>query len=102
MVQTTSQFITVREAAQMMAVSEKKIMELIEQRNLQAYKIAEKFLRLKKNEVLSLKNSGDIAQESIQISYNSGEKIADFFYFNDFYILSALVICFLIFTILYT
>ena len=34
-------------------------MDLIQQRKLQAYKIADKFLRLKKSEVLALRNTGD-------------------------------------------
>ncbi len=42
----SSQYITVRETAQILAVSEKKVMDLIESGNLQAYKIADQFLRL--------------------------------------------------------
>ena len=39
----SSQYITVRETAQILAVSEKKVMDLIEGGNLQAYKIADQF-----------------------------------------------------------
>lgn len=98
---TTTQYISVRESAQLMAVSEKKVMELIESRKLQAYRIADKFLRLKKSEVLDLRNSGIITKENIEISYSTAEKVRDFFYFNDFYLFSILGIIFLIYIILF-
>ena len=77
-------------------------MDLIEQRKLQAYKIADKFLRLKKSEVLNLRNSGTITKESQNIEYTQSEKIFDFFYFNDFYILAASIILILLFIIFFT
>ena|SRR6185295_6184193 len=99
---TTNQFISVRETAQILAISEKKVMDLIEQRKLQAYKIADKFLRLKKSEVLGLRNSGSVEAENEQIFYSPAEKILDFFYFNDFYIFSFLIIISLLYVIFYT
>jgi len=99
---TTHQFISVRETAQLLAISEKKVMDLIEERKLQAYKIADKFLRLKKSEVLDLRNTGKVVKEEIQIAYTMNEKVRDFFYFNDFYILSLFVIAILFYLIFYT
>ena len=92
----TNQFISVRETAQLLGISEKKVMDLIEQRKLQAYRIANKFLRLKKSEVVDLKNTGHIANENQKIAYTSGEKVSDFLYFNDFYILSLIIILILL------
>ena len=99
---STTQFISVRETAQLLAISEKKVMDLIEQRKLQAYKIADKFLRLKKSEVQGLRNSGSIEAENEQIFYSPAEKIRDFFYFNYFYIFSCLIIFSLLYVIFYT
>lgn len=99
---TTTQYISVRETAQLLAISEKKVMDLIEDRKLQAYRIANKFLRLKKMDVLGLRNSGDIKKETIQLSYSKSEKIKDFFYFNDFYIISACIILTFLYIIFYT
>jgi hypothetical protein len=76
-------------------------MDLIESGELQAYRIANKFLRLKKADVLALKNSGDITQENIQFSYTPHERVRDFFYYNDFYILSFIVIIGLLYVIFY-
>lgn len=97
----TSQFISVRETAQIMAISEKKVMNLIEEKKLQAYRIANKFLRLKKSEVLNLRNTGKIVQENYQINYTTAEKIKDFFYFNDFYLISSIIILVLLYIIFY-
>jgi excisionase family DNA binding protein len=99
---STNQFISVRETAQLLSVTEKKVMELVEQRKLQAYRIADKFLRLKKSEVLTLRNTGSVVQEQAALAYTSGERIRDFVYYNDFYIISGLVaaglLCFIFYT----
>ena len=98
---TSPQYISVRETAQILDISEKKVMELIEQRALQAYRIAEKFLRLKKSEVLALRDAGKVAKEINNIAYTPQEKIKDFFYFNDFYVLASLIIVCLLYIIFY-
>ncbi len=99
---TASQYISVRETAQVLAITEKKVMALIEEQKLQAYKIADKFLRLKKSEVLSLRNAGAVEKEFVQISYTTFERFKDFFYFNDFYLFSSATIIILLYIILFT
>ena len=98
----TTQFISVRETAQILSISEKKVMDLIEQRQLQAYRIADKFLRLKKSEVMNLHNSGSVVGENVQLGYTGSEKIRDFLYFNDFYIISTVIIAILLYIIFQT
>jgi excisionase family DNA binding protein len=98
----SSQYITVRETAQMLAVSEKKVMDLIEGGNLQAYKIADQFLRLKRNEVVSILSTGQVVSENVTQSYTAGERVHDFFYFNDFYLISSAVIGILLYIIFFT
>lgn len=99
---SANQFISVRETAQVLGVSEKKVMDLIDEKKLQAYRIADKFLRLKKSEVLSLRSSGSIVKETLPINYTTSEKIKDFFYYNDFYLFSLAVILGLLFVIFYS
>jgi excisionase family DNA binding protein len=99
---TTTQFISVRETAQILAISEKKVMDLIEERQLQAYRIADKFLRLKKADVLQLRNAGAVEGEIKTIAYSPAERIRDFFYFNDFYLVSTGAILLLLYVIFYT
>ena len=99
---SASQFISVRETSQLLSITEKKVMNLIEEGKLQAYRIADKFLRLKRSEVLDLRNSGHIAKENHQLGYTAGEHVQDFFYFNNFYILSFTLILVLFYIIFYT
>ncbi len=98
---TATQFISVRETAQLLGISEKKVMDLIEVKKLVAYRIADKFLRLKKSEVLDLRNAGHVAREDNQFVYSSVDKIKDFLHFNDFYILSLIIILELLYIIFY-
>lgn len=98
---SNDQYISVRETAQLLGISEKKVMDLIEEGQLQAYRIANQFLRLKKSEVLDLRNSGAVAKEHVDHPYTFQEKIHDFLYFNDFYITSSMIIGLLVYFIFY-
>ena len=98
---TSDQFISVRETSQILGISEKKVMDLIDGGKLQAYRIADQFLRLKKTEVLNIRNSGQIVNENVHYEYSKSQRFMDFIYFNDFYILAALVIFGLLYVILY-
>jgi len=95
------QYISVRETAQLLGITEKKVMDLIENRELQAYRIAGQFLRLNRTEVLNLRNSGTVAVEIEQIPYTFNEKVQDFFYYNDFYLVSLTLIMALVLYIYY-
>ena len=98
----SSQYITVRETAQILAVSEKKVMDLIESGKLQAYKIADQFLRLKRNEVVNMLSTGQVVSENVSYAYTPAERLRDFFYFNDFYLISLVVIGALLYIIFFT
>ena len=97
-----AQYITVRETAQILGVSEKKVMDLIEDRKLQAYRIADQFLRLKRAEVVQIRTSGEVESENQQHEYTFAERLRDFFYFNDFYIAALGVILVLLYIIVFT
>jgi excisionase family DNA binding protein len=98
----SSQYITVRETAQILTVSEKKVMDLIESGSLQAYKIADQFLRLKRNEVVNILSTGKVVSENVSHNYSSGERVRDFFYFNDFYLITLIIIGVLLYIIFFT
>ncbi len=99
---TDNQYISVRETAQLLEISEKQVMTLIEEKQLMAYRIANQFLRLKKSEVLSLQQQNAVApEEETDYPYTLGERVKDFFYYNDFYILCGLVVLGLLFYIFY-
>ena len=98
----SSQYITVRESAQILGVSEKKIMDLIEGRKLQAYRIADQFLRLKRVEVTAIRTTGEVVSDSAEIEYTPQEKLLDFLYFNDFYLVAGFVSLVLLYVIFFT
>ena len=97
---SNGQYISVRETAQILGVSEKNVMDFIEDKSLNAYRIANQFLRLKKSEVLALQSTGSVENETTEHFYTLNEKIQDFFYFNDFYLVSSLIVVSLLFIII--
>lgn len=99
---STSQYISVRETAQILGITESKVMEMIEAGELKGYKIANQFLRLKKTEVTDIRTAGTVESETTQFPYTTGEKVADFFYYNDFYLISLIVTGVLLYIIFYT
>lgn len=101
---SNNQYITVRETAQLLSVTEKKVMDLIDEQKLKAYMIANKYLRLKQEEVQAFFQSKNFVEETKDIEkphpYTFSEKIQDFFYFNDFYIITFGLIFILLYLII--
>jgi excisionase family DNA binding protein len=87
-----SPYVTVREAAQMLGVTDGKLMTLIDEKKLTAYRIADQYLRLKRTDILSMRDSGTVVSETVKFTYSAQERLRDFFFYNDFYIASAFVI----------
>jgi len=51
---------------------------------------------------MQLRNAGMVATDTKSIEYSKAERIKDFFYFNDFYLVSSGLILFLLYIIFYT
>jgi excisionase family DNA binding protein len=98
---TLSPYVSVRESAQILGVTDGRIMQLIEQRKLQAYRIAGQYLRLKRSDVMQLKNSGDVVAETVKFPYTARERFLDFLLYNDFYIAAFLIIGVLILVVMF-
>ena len=96
---TANHYMSVRETAQLLGISEKKVMDLIESRKLTAYRIANQFLRLKQSEVMSLRHSGSVTRETSDYPFTARERVQDFFYFNDFYLITSFVVLVLLYII---
>ena len=97
----TSPYVTVREAAQILGVTEGRLMALVDQKKLQAYRIAGQYLRFKREDVQGLKSSGHVASETVKFPYTSAERLKDFFVYNDFYITAFVVILALLYVIFF-
>jgi len=91
---TEEKMLTVREVASMLGVSEKDVLDLTEKAILPAYKIGGVYLRFKKEQVEQYKKSQKSNPKTPVKEEPAGffSGIKDFFYFNDFYILSGILI----------
>jgi hypothetical protein len=64
-----------------------------------AYKVGGVYLRFKKEQIDSVKDKIKPNQAIMSIEGTTGERLRDFVYHNDFYILSLIVIFFLLYFI---
>jgi len=86
--------LTVREVSIILNVSEKEVMDLAQLGTIPAYKVGGVFLRFKKEQVYEYCKSAHPSSTKVNFrkTIPLQERISDFFYFNDFYILSGLLI----------
>jgi len=91
---TEGKLLTVRDVSIILGVSEKEVVDLVESKRLEAYKVGGVYLRFKYEQVQKFRKSFKPPSNKAIISqhYPFKDKICDFLYFNDFYILSALII----------
>ena len=107
-------YLSIQEAAVLLEVSEKELWELIKRHEIPTHNVAGAFTRLRRQEIEVLKNKWRIERELFPkperyFSHHTTvrkatffEKLADFWYFNDFYILCSLLIVVLLYFILVT
>ena len=86
--------LTIRDVSLFLGVSEKEVMDLAESGKLPAYKIGGVYLRFKRAQVEEFKKTLVPAAHHTQTpqKYTFKDQLSDFLYFNDFYILSFLLI----------
>jgi excisionase family DNA binding protein len=90
--------LTVREVAHYLNLTEKDVLDLAEDGSIPAYKVGGLYIRFKRQQVEEFKKQSrkGTKPESRNSFFGS---IADFLYFNDFYIISALLIAVMLFVI---
>ena len=87
--------LTIREVASFLDITEKEVIELSEKGIIPAYKVGGLFLRFKKEQIEGYKSKlqkPDSPGVRVNKDYSFSEKVSDFFYFYDFYILSIMLI----------
>ena len=94
--------ITIREASQVLGILEKEVIDLAKKRKIPSYLVGGEFLRFSRDEILNLKNTIRKEFNVATTSASAGEKIYNLFHFNDFYIISSLIIAILVGIILFT
>ena len=94
--------LTVREVSLVLNISEKEVMDLAQGGAIPAYKVGGVFVRFKKEQVYEYQKKfhpSSLRKDSAKKS-SLGDKLSDFLYFNDFYILSGVLIVLLFVIIL--
>ena len=108
------EYLSSKEAADFLEINEEELKALVQKHQIPVHTVAGVFLRLKKKEIEDLKIKWRIERElfpkrseffvhdNVVTKAGLGEKLGDFWYFNDFYILCSILIMLLLYTILST
>ncbi len=90
--------LTVRDVSLLFGISEKEVVNLAESGAIPAYKIGGVYLRFRKEQLQEFQksNKGILIKSYVAQKYTFRDRISDFFYFNDFYILAVLIIALLV------
>lgn len=90
---TEEKLLTIRDVSLILGISEKEVIELAEDGSIPAYKIGGVYLRFKRQQIEEARNKLKLAphKHAPKTEYPFKDKVSDFFYFNDFYILSILI-----------
>ena len=92
--------LTTREASHIIGISEKDIINLANANLIPHFKVAGEFLRFRREDVFRVKPAIKKKYNIPEKTHHQREKIREFFYFNDFYIISIAVIAFLLWVII--
>ena len=86
--------LTVRDVSIILDISEREVVDLAESGAIPAYKVGGVYLRFKREQVMEYKKSRRpfLSKDDTVQRPSLKEKVSDFFYFNDFYILTGLLI----------
>ena len=109
--QIAESLITLKEATEILELPEEEVQQLILDHKVTAYELGDQVVRLRKDQIWELKSRARISADlfpvdrtlhhnvPVRIEGTRGERIKDFFYFNDFYIISFVVITALLYLI---
>lgn len=90
---------TTREASHALGIHEKDVIELANKNIIPHFKVAGEFLRFRKEDILRIKPAIKKKYNIPERKDRSLERIREFIYFNDFYLISAIIIIVLIWII---
>ncbi|MDD5618357.1 MAG: helix-turn-helix domain-containing protein [Candidatus Omnitrophica bacterium] len=91
--------LTTREASHYLGITEGEVIDLSEKGVIPAYKVGGVYLRFKKEQLDLIKDDIKPTISEVSAKYSFLDKVNDFFYYNDFYILSVLIISVLVYLI---
>ena len=79
-----------KEAAEYLGISMQRLEELVRDRKLPAYKLGGEFLRFLQKDLDNVKDPGPMS--NVHKDYSFFSRIKDYVYYNDFYIVVAILI----------
>ncbi len=91
--------LTVRDVALFLGITERDVLDLADEGTIPAYKIGGVYLRFKREQVEEFRKRMPSSKSGRLQRFSVKDKFIDFFYFNDFYILSLVVIVLMIYII---
>ncbi len=98
------EYLGIHEAADLLGVTEEELWSLIKKHEIPTHNVAGAFTRLKRQEIELIKNKWridrelfpenetDFSHHAVVAEPTFAEKLSDFWYFNDFYILCSILI----------
>ena len=92
--------LTTREASYVLGISEKDIIDLSDTNLIPHFKLGGEFLRFKKDDVLKIKPAIKKRYNLPERKSRHIERVREFIYFNDFYLISAAIIIGLLWVII--
>jgi excisionase family DNA binding protein len=95
-----NKLLSLKAAAECLAISPKKLERLVKKGKLPAYKIGGSYLRFKKEDIESFKETVYKKREPLHVKYIFLDTLKDFFYFNSFYIIAVVIAIIMIIIIL--
>jgi len=91
--------LTIREAAQYLGITEKQVIDLSEKSIIPAYKVGGVYLRFRKEQLDAVRDKVKPTNKEEYAEYSFKDRLSDFLYYNDFYVLSLLIISVLVYHI---
>ena len=91
--------LNIEEAAAFLFLSVQEVEELVNEGKIPAFHLDGKYLRFRRDDLVSFRVSSAKAREDPIEHYTFRDGLHDFFYFNDFYLLSLLLILFILYAI---
>jgi excisionase family DNA binding protein len=93
--------LTVREVSVILGISERDVLDLAEKGAIPAYKVGGVYLRFKKEQVTEYRrlNKPVSHRHARSEKPSFSERLSEFFYFNDFYVLAGLIVAIVIYII---
>ncbi|MDP8290348.1 MAG: helix-turn-helix domain-containing protein [Candidatus Susulua stagnicola] len=87
---------TTREASHTLGIYEKDVIELANKNIIPHFKVAGEFLRFRREDILRIKPAIKKKYNIPERKDRSLERIREFIYFNDFYLISVVIIIILV------